>query len=138
LSASIADVLQPPLAVKKIRVLLVDDHLPFAVSARQHLAEDPRLEVLPAAHSAIDALSRLASERPDLILMDIDMPVIDGLEATSLIKARPKPPKVLAISFDNSSELGARARNAGADGFLCKAKIPADLPTLLHRLFPDE
>ena len=122
--------------MQKIRVLLVDDHPSFARAARQLLQRIPRLEVLAAAGSAAEALARLDGENPDLVLMDINMPVMNGIDATRRIKARLKAPKVVAISFEHTLAGDVEARNAGADAVLAKTQLETELPQLLERLFP--
>lgn len=121
--------------MNKIKVLLVDDSEIYARSIGEALAANDQLQVIAVVNSAPEALSGLASAPPDLVLMDVNMPVMTGLEATRLIKARANPPKVVLISVDDSPHCITAARSAGADAFLSKSDIIQELPPVLDTLF---
>jgi DNA-binding NarL/FixJ family response regulator len=120
--------------MKRIRILLVDDSEVFAHAAGEFLAWEERIEMLESASSAGEALARMDAERPDVVLMDLRMPVMDGLEATRLIKARATPPVVIVISLDDSPGDQFAARAAGADAFLSKTRIGTELLGLIDLL----
>lgn len=96
------------------------------------------LEVLPSANSATEALCRIAAELPDLVLMDVNMPVMNGLDAIRKVRTFAKVPKMVAISLENSEALLAEASRAGADAFVCKRDFGAEISTLLNGLFATE
>jgi two-component system response regulator DegU len=121
--------------VKKIRILVVDDNVRFTQAAQRFLATDERMEVLPSAHSGETALPRIDSERPELVLTDLSMPGMSGTDLTREIKRRSFAPKVIVISLADSAEYLDEILVAGADAFLHKAKIPAELIPLIERLF---
>jgi DNA-binding NarL/FixJ family response regulator len=110
-----------------ISVLLVDDEALVRTGLRMILETADDLTVVSDAengHAAIDAVDRY---RPDVVLMDIRMPQLDGLAATAAIRARPQPPSVIVLTtFDTDDEV-FRALDAGAIGFLLKDTPPADL-----------
>ena len=101
-----------------VRVLLVDDYPDTCRFLSVVLA--PELEVVGVAvdgRAAIDAVVRL---RPDIILMDYQMPIMDGLEATARIKQMPDAPKIVLFTSDDLADLRRRAFAAGVDGMLQK------------------
>jgi DNA-binding NarL/FixJ family response regulator len=111
----------------KIRVLIADDHRLFAETLEALLGTDDRIEVVGAAIDGSEAV-RLARELdPDVILMDINMPVLDGFEATKRIRARDEHACVLMLTGSNSRTDVARARAAGAAGYVTKDRIAAEL-----------
>jgi DNA-binding NarL/FixJ family response regulator len=118
----------------RIKLLLVDDSPTFALTAKQFLDGDARLDVLGIARSGLEALDRVESDRPDIVLMDCHMPGINGLEATRLIKAHSPVPKIIVISLDETPETRNGALAAGADAFLGKSRFGAELPALIQRL----
>lgn len=120
--------------MKRIRILLVDDSAVFAQAAKEFLTANTRLEFLAWASSGAEALNRVERDRPDIVLMDLHMPAMDGLEATSRIKAERFPPKVVVISLDDASENRIAAYIAGADAFLGKSEVGTQLPSLIERL----
>ncbi len=110
-----------------IRILLADDHRLFAEALRVLLANDPRLEVVGIAFDGEEAVELAASLSPDVVLMDLAMPGLDGIEATRLICEDGTATRVLILTGSDSAFDSARARDAGASGFLQKGRSAADL-----------
>jgi len=121
--------------VKTIRVLLVDDNPAFSRAARNFLISQPYLEVVGCAASGAEAMDLTAALKPDLILMDVVMPGMSGLEATRRIKRDAGAPKIIMLTLHTAVEYRASATAAGADGFITKDNLVADLPPLIHSLF---
>ena len=119
----------------KIRALVVDDNARFALAAENFLGADARIEVLSSAPSGEDALRRMCRDHPDLVLMDVQLPGMDGFEATRRIKGRTAAPKVVMISLEDGNEARVEAHRAGADAFVSKARIASALMPLIERLF---
>lgn len=110
-----------------IRVVIADDHRLFAEALEAILATDERIEVAGHAGDGREAVELAMALNPDVILMDISMPVMDGLEATRLIrKGKPKA-CVLMLTGSNSRADVDNARQAGAAGYVTKDRIAAEL-----------
>ncbi len=103
-----------------IRVLLADDHPVVRAGLAALLSAEPDLDVVGEADDGAQALALVASLSPDVILMDLRMPVMDGATATAGIAARPDPPRVLVLTtYDSDADI-LRAIEAGATGYLLK------------------
>jgi DNA-binding NarL/FixJ family response regulator len=111
----------------QLRVLIADDHRLFAESLRALLSEDERIEVIGIAVDGNEAVELATSLVPDIVLMDLSMPLMDGLEATRRIHAAGLPTRVLILSGTQDQVDLAEVREAGADGFLRKEKSVDDL-----------
>ena len=112
---------------KPISVLIADDHQLFAEALQAILARDGRIAVTGQAHDGYEAVLRARELRPDVILMDISMPLMDGFEATRRIRAEREGARVLMLTGSNSRQDVDRARRAGADGYITKDRIAAEL-----------
>ncbi|MET0304488.1 MAG: response regulator transcription factor [Microbacteriaceae bacterium] len=108
------------------RVLLVDDQDLVRGGFRVILETEPGIEVVGEARTGAEAVSAAAELRPDMICMDVQMPVMDGLEATRLIVAADGPPVLVLTTFDRDDYL-FEALQAGASGFLLKNASPEKL-----------
>ena len=111
----------------KIRVLIVDDHRLFAETLEALLATDERIEVVGSARDGKEAVRLWRKLRPDVILMDISMPVMDGFEATRRIRQEGQDACVLMLTGSNARTDVDLARKAGAAGYVTKDRIAADL-----------
>lgn len=107
-----------------IRVVLVDDQALFRAGIRMLVASQPDLEVVGEAGNGQEALDVIRATRPDVVLMDIRMPVMDGLTATAEVLARPEPPRIVMLTTFDLDEAAARAIRQGASGFLLKDADP--------------
>lgn len=107
----------------RIRILLADDAVDFIASAADFLSRDPRIEVVGQAHDGAEALRMATALLPDIVLMDLVMPVMNGLEATQRIKLGDTPPRVLVVSMYDEPGIRRNAEQAGADGFIPKASF---------------
>ncbi|MDQ1126389.1 DNA-binding NarL/FixJ family response regulator [Microbacterium sp. SORGH_AS 505] len=107
-----------------IRVVLVDDQALFRAGIRMVVASQPDLEVVGEASDGAQAIEVVRQTRPDVVLMDIRMPVMDGLAATEALLADAEPPKVVMLTTFDLDEAAARAIQRGASGFLLKDADP--------------
>jgi len=111
----------------KIRVLIADDQALFAETLEALLTTDPRIDVVGSAQDGKEAVRLWRKLRPDVILMDISMPIMDGFEATRRIRHERGDACVLMLTGSNSRTDVALARKAGAAGYVTKDRIAADL-----------
>lgn len=103
-----------------IRILLVDDHPVVRAGLSGLLASQPDFEVVGEASHGLEALALLNTLKPDVVLMDLRMPLLDGVGAIRQIRARGTKPQVLVLTtYDTDSEI-VRAVEAGATGYLLK------------------
>ena len=110
-----------------IRVLLVDDDALVRSGLRMMLAGADGIEVVGEADDGRGVLAAVDLHRPDVVLMDIRMPQLDGIAATRLLAAQPDPPAVIVLTTFDADELVLRALQAGAAGFLLKDTPPAEI-----------
>jgi DNA-binding NarL/FixJ family response regulator len=117
-----------------LRILLVDDSLSFLESATRFLSGEAYLEIVGRAFSGGEALEQVSRLRPDLVLMDLAMPGMNGLEATRRIKMQPDAPRVVVLSLNDSNQYRIAAEAVGADGFVAKSEFSTELLTLISGL----
>ena len=127
---------RPPL-----RILLVDDSWAFLGSAEHFLSMEPGLQIIGCVSSGQEAIEQIALLKPDLVLMDVAMPDMNGLTAARKIKALPRGPRLVLMSVHDYPAYRTEAERVGADGFLGKADFGRQLVPLICRMFnrpPDE
>lgn len=107
-----------------VRVVLVDDQALFRAGIRMVVDSQPDLEVVGEAGDGQEALRVVRQTRPDVVLMDIRMPVMDGLTATEHLLRDDDPPRVVMLTTFDLDEAAARAIRQGASGFLLKDADP--------------
>ncbi len=113
---------------KKIRVFLADDHALVRQGFRRLLEDDPRIEVVGEANTGLSAIEQCRKIKPDVVVMDLLMPEIGGLEATAeILKANPET-KILILSMYSNPAYVRKAIEAGAKGYILKDAIEVDLP----------
>ncbi|MGQ0620023.1 MAG: response regulator [Panacagrimonas sp.] len=109
--------------MEKMRTLLIDDNKGFVVLARHLLAAVPEVDVIGCGYDGFDAVRMAEELRPDVIIMDLAMPGMGGLQATRLIKAQDAPPLVIIASHYDDASHREHAAGAGADGFVNKQEF---------------
>ena len=120
-----------------IRTLAVDDNAQFLDSLAEFLASFSGIEIVGSARSASDALDCLADARPDLVLVDLVMPGMDGLELTERLKALPDAPRVVILTLAEHTDYESHVRDAGADGLLRKYEMSDRFFDMIDGMFPD-
>jgi DNA-binding NarL/FixJ family response regulator len=110
----------------EVRVVVVDDYEPFRRAASGVVDCLDGFRVVGSVSSAEESLRAVAALAPDLVLMDVNLPGVDGLEATRRIRALDEAPVVLLVSTHDPDDLGEDLLGCGAAGFLAKSTFDAD------------
>jgi DNA-binding NarL/FixJ family response regulator len=120
--------------VRKTSVLLVDDNRQFREHASTWLSREDDIEIVGSAANAAEAIALAERLRPCVVLMDIAMPDMNGIEATRQLKRLPNAPAVLVLTLHGDPAYRAAAAAAGAEGFLNKADFATELLPCLRRV----
>jgi DNA-binding NarL/FixJ family response regulator len=121
-----------------IRVLIVDDDALVRAALSLMLGGQPDIEVVGEAADGREALAEVDSLEPDVVLMDIRMPVMNGLDATRALHQRDIPPAVVVLTTFDADDHVVSAVAAGADGFLLKDTPPGDIVEAVRRVADGE
>jgi DNA-binding NarL/FixJ family response regulator len=113
--------------MKKLRILLADDHIVMRTGLRALLERQPNLEVVGESENGRETVGLAASLRPDVVVMDVGMPVLNGIEATQMIVTQCPTVAVVILSMHADESYVMRALKAGARGYLLKDSAAADL-----------
>ena len=119
--------------MSKITVLLVDDHEGFINAALRQLRKVEWLEMVGRASNGLEAIERSETLRPDVVLMDLAMPEMGGLQATRLIKTQEAPPFIVIASHFDDAEHREHAMRAGADDFVSKLSYIQEVLPILEK-----
>lgn len=118
--------------MEKIKVLIADDHYLYVRGIESILNEDESLHVIGKASNGKEAFEMAMQYQPDVVLLDVNMRVMDGLQALKLIIAELPDAKVLMLTNNDSDDLLMEALKSGAKGFLLKDLLPNELLTFIH------
>jgi two-component system nitrate/nitrite response regulator NarL len=113
--------------ITPVRLLIADDHRLFAEALEAMLSSEARIEVVGRAADGSEAVELARQLEPDVVALDISMPVMDGFEAAAQMERLQNPPAVLILTGSNAPEDVDRARRAGAKGYITKDAIAARL-----------
>lgn len=116
----------------KIKVMLVDDHAVVRSGLRMLLESQAGIEIVGEAESGKEALDKIKPLRPDVVLMDIAMPDMSGIEATQRIKEKYPDTAVLALTMHEDDQYFFEMLNAGASGYVPKRAAPDELVTAIR------
>lgn len=105
---------------RKLRIVLADDHRIMRQGLIMLLEEEPDLEVVGEAANGREAVELTRQHRPDVVIMDISMPVLNGIEATRQITVEMPDVRVIGLSMHETADMGQAMREAGAAGYLAK------------------
>lgn len=117
-----------------IRLLVVDDDPLVRAGLALMLGGADDIEIVAEAADGAQAIDLVARHTPDVVLMDIRMPVMDGLAATEVLRARPGAPDVVVLTTFHADEQVLRAMRAGAAGFVLKDTPPAEIVAAVRRV----
>jgi DNA-binding NarL/FixJ family response regulator len=125
-------------SVKPIHVILADDHTLVRAGIRALLEKLPGVKVVGEAGDGRKVLNLVKAQRPDVVLMDIAMPGLNGLEAAERMARDFPDVRVIILSMHNNEEYVLRSIKAGVSGYLLKKAATAELETALHRVVDGE
>lgn len=114
------------------RVALVDDDSLVRAGLAMILGADPGIEVVGQGGDGSEAVPLVQKHRPDVLLIDVRMPGLDGIAATKAVTSQPNPPRIIMLTTFDMDEYVFRALEAGASGFLLKDTPPQDLIRAVH------
>jgi DNA-binding NarL/FixJ family response regulator len=117
-----------------LRVLLADDHRLVLEAVAHALEKSDDFTVVATTHTGAKVADLVARHRPDIVVMDLRMPEVDGLQALDQIRARDKSVKVVILSASQSPAEIQSALARGANGFILKSVNPVDLPSALRQI----
>jgi DNA-binding NarL/FixJ family response regulator len=115
-----------------IRILLVDDSAPYRAQIRVQLDREDGLRVVAEAGDGRAALAQVDAQSPDIVLMDVSMPVMDGIEATRRLRAQHPAVPVLALSWHADGQFFKAMTDAGARGYVLKDDPFSELVAAIH------
>jgi DNA-binding NarL/FixJ family response regulator len=121
--------------MNKIRVLVADDHTIVRKGLCALLNSEPNIEIIGEAADGREAVERIDKLKPDVVLMDISMPSLNGLEATRQIRRRHPGVRILILTMHTNEEYIFEILQAGASGYVLKKSAPSDLVSAIHAVY---
>jgi two-component system, NarL family, nitrate/nitrite response regulator NarL len=125
----------PVVVYKRVRAVVADDMADMQEVTIEALERDGLVEVVGRADNGVMAVELADVLAPDLVVLDINMPIMTGLEAARLIKENSPVTKVLVVSADDDPELALCALACGADGFVWKGNLTNECKSHIERMF---
>ncbi len=122
--------------MKKLRVVIVDDNTVFLDSISRFLGRRENIEIVDLAQSGPEALQIVRDQRPDLVLVDLVMPRMNGLALTEQIRGLDHVPRIVILTLADHPAYKEHAQAAGADGLLSKYELTEKLIPMILSLFP--
>ena len=120
-----------------IKVMLVDDHILMREGIKKLLEFDNTIEVIEQASDGIECLEKMKTIKPDILLLDIDMPGMNGIKVLSTLKEQNNPVKVLILTVHSEIEYLVDAVDIGANGYILKDSGSADLKKAIEYIMED-
>lgn len=124
--------------MKRIRVALADDHALFRTGLRTLLSQLEGIEIVSEAQNGLEIVKQALELRPDVIVMDISMKLMNGIEATAEIRAKAPGIKIIMLSMHDAEEYVAQALRAGASGYLLKDSTEPEIEQAIAAVMRDE
>ena len=122
----------------RIRVLVVEDNEPFRCFVRTTLTTRPELQIISEASDGLEAVQKAVEQQPDLIVLDIGLPSLNGIEAARRIRKLSPESTILFLSQESSAEVVQEALSLGALGFVIKAQAATDLGVAVEAVLRNE
>lgn len=130
----------PPSEAADIRILIADDHLPFLKTLRQILEDEPGMQIVAECVNGTEALRKAAEVHPDIAVVDVDMPGVDGIEVAATLSALPRMtnlsgPRVILLTMHRADSLVRRARQVGVRGYVLKENAALEVVPAIRSVF---
>ena len=110
-----------------VSVLVVEDFEPFRQLIRAILATDPRFQIVAEVSDGLDAVQKASDLKPDLILLDIGLPLLNGFDAARLIRKLAPDSEIVFVTQESTADVAEEALNLGAFGYVLKIRVSRDL-----------
>ena len=123
--------------MSSMRVLVVEDFVPFWQVIRSTLAERPEVQVVCEVADGLEAVQKAEALEPDLVLLDIGLPTLNGIEAARQIRRLAPGSKIIFVSQESSCEVVQEAFNVGARGYVVKTRAAVDLLAAVDAVLED-
>jgi len=124
--------------MKKIRTLMVDDSPEFLQAASRFLCIDPAIEVIAQIRRGREVLAAIREHQPDVVLLDLAMPDLHGLEVMRQVREEiDEPPRIVILTLYDNPEYREQSTALGADGFIYKSDFGVELLPTIHQLIPN-
>src|ERR1700688_205587 len=120
--------------MKNARLLIVDDHEIFRRGLRALLEPSSEWEICGEAVDGLDAVEQCKSLKPDIVVLDVSMPRLNGLEAARQIKKENPDPQIIIITQHDSPQIRSAAIEAGAQAFVTKSAVASELVSALRKI----
>lgn len=121
-----------------IRTLVVDDSAAALHSICRFLMLHPKIDIVGTANDGCQGLASAHALHPDLVLIDVQMPVMNGIEAATRLRQELPASRIIMVTVHDSPEVRHACRESGADGFIAKEHLAEELPALLEQIFACE
>jgi len=121
--------------LQAIRTLVVDDSTAALHSICSFLKLQPNIDIVGTATDGCQGLASAHALHPDLVLVDVQMPVMNGVEAARRLRQDLPATRIIMVTVHDSPEVRQACRESGADGFIAKEHLDEELPALLEQLF---
>lgn len=122
-----------------IRILVIDDFEPWRISVRSILKRNPWLRVIDEGRDGIEAIEKAATLRPDVVLLDIGMPRLNGIGAARKIRQACPASKIIFLTQEDSSDVRSAALDTGAAAYVLKSTAASQLlPTIEKAMLPEQ
>lgn len=124
--------------MESIKLVLIDDHDIVRNGIKSLLEREEGIEVIGEASNGEEAIEIANNLKPDLLIMDIKMPVMNGIEATKAIKSKPNAPKIIILSMHDMEDYVLQSVECGADGYLLKDTSKESFTKAIHKVYGGE
>ena len=120
--------------MKKIKIAIADDYKIFREGLKVSLGQDDKMQVIFEAENGEELITTMETKKPDIIIMDLKMPIMDGMEATQFIRKKYSDVKVLVVSMYEDDKFIIHLMEIGANGYLLKNAEPEEIRKAIFEL----